>query len=304
MSRQQLEKLIGIITKQTPLGAQAIEASRQFMDEGGGKFKTPADVTTKAIKIGAMNAEWISTPASDTGKTLLYFHGGGYASGSITSHRYLMQNLARASGCRTLGINYRLAPEHPFPAALEDAKASYQWLLEQGHAPSTIAIGGDSAGGGLAVATLVALRDASVPLPAAALCISPWADLTGTAQSYTTQHEADPMIAPDAIRKVARWYHASTPADSPLVSPVFAKLSGLPPLLIQVGEREVLQDDATTLANNARQAGVDVTLEVAPGMIHVWHAYAPMLEEGQTAVERAGLFLKKQLLGKSQVQAP
>ena len=112
------------------------------------------------------------------------------------------------------------------------------------------------------------------------------------------------MIAPDAIRKVARWYHASTPADSPLVSPVFAELSGLPPLLIQVGEREVLQDDATTLANNARQAGVDVTLEVAPGMIHVWHAYAPMLEEGQTAVERAGLFLKKQLLGKSQVQAP
>ncbi len=295
MSQQQLEKLVGILSQQSPIGTQAIETSRQFMDEAGGKFIPPDDVSLQPFTIGTIDVEFIDAPDTDQQKVLLYFHGGGYVSGSIHSHRYLMQNLSRASGTRTLGINYRLAPEHPFPAAIDDAVSCYRWLLAEGYKPNDIAIGGDSAGGGLVVSTLLSLRDAGDPLPAAGLCISPWADLTGTAKSYETQCELDPMISPMAIRKVAQMYLGSVAAENPVASSVFADLSGLPPLLIQVGEREVLRDDSITLRDNIEQAGGEVTLEIAPNMIHVWHAFAPMLGEGQQAVDRAGSFIKSHL---------
>ena len=295
MSQQQLEKLVGILSQQSPLGTQAIETSRQFMDEAGGKFIPPDDVSLHPFTIGTIDVEFIDAPDIDQQRVLLYFHGGGYVSGSIHSHRYLMQNLSRASGIRTLGINYRLAPEHPFPAAIDDAVSCYRWLLAEGYKPNDIAIGGDSAGGGLVVSTLLSLRDAGDPLPAAGLCISPWADLTGTANSYETQYELDPMISPVAIRKVAQMYLGSVSAENPVASSVFADLSGLPPLLIQVGEREVLRDDSITLRDNIEQAGGEVTLEIAPDMIHVWHAFAPMLDEGQQAVDRAGHFIRSQL---------
>ena len=295
MSQQQLEKLVGILHQQAPLGTQSIETSRQFMDEAGSKFAVPDDVTLQPFMIGPVEVEFIDAPDADQQKVLLYFHGGGYVSGSIHSHRYLMQNLSRASGTRTLGINYRLAPEHPFPAAIDDAVSCYRWLLAEGYKPGDIAIGGDSAGGGLVVATLLSLRDAGDPLPAASLCISPWADLTGTAKSYETQRELDPMISPVAIRKIAQMYLGNTKPENPGASPIFADLSGLPPLLIQVGEREVLHDDSLTLSNNIQQAGGEVTLEIAPNMIHVWHAFAPMLSEGQQAVDRAGHFIRSQL---------
>ena len=169
MSEQQLEKLVGILRQQAPLGTQPVEASRQFMDEAGSKFAVPDDVTLQPLIIGEVDAEFIDAPDIDQKKVLLYFHGGGYVSGSIKSHRYLMQNLSRASGTRTLGINYRLAPEHPFPAAIEDAVSCYRWLLDEGYKPANIAIGGDSAGGGLVVSTLLSLRDAGDPLPATGL---------------------------------------------------------------------------------------------------------------------------------------
>ena len=295
MSQQQLEKLVGIIRNQASLGTQSIEISRQFMDEAGSKFAVPDDVALTPFTIGTIDVEFLDAPNIDQNKVLLYFHGGGYVSGSIKSHRYLMQNLSRASGARTLGINYRLAPEHPFPAAIDDAVSCYRWLLDEGYQTENIAIGGDSAGGGLVISTLLSLRDAGYPLPAAGLCISPWADLTGTAPSYETQAESDPMISSVGIRKVATMYLGSAPSDTPLASSIFADLSGLPPMLIQVGEREVLHDDSIALSNKIQQADGEALLEVAPHMIHVWHAFAPMLSEGQLAVDRAGQFIKTQL---------
>lgn len=293
MSRQQLEKVIGIIKTQPPVGTQPVDISRQFLDEGGAKFLTPEDVMLSPFALDGLEAEFIDAPGVDKSRVLLYLHGGGYVIGSITSHRYLMQNLSRASGMRVLGINYRMGPEHPFPAAIEDAVKSYRWLLGQGYVASRLAIGGDSAGGGLTLACLISLRDAGDPLPAAALCISPWTDLTGNAESLISRRAIDPMIDPDSLYKLVSFYMGDQDPAQPLASPVFADLSGLPPMLVQVGECEVLYDDAITLARNAQAAGVEVTLEETKDMFHVWHAFAPMLDEAQQAVDRAGNFLRR-----------
>jgi epsilon-lactone hydrolase len=225
----------------------------------------------------------------------LYLHGGGYAIGSIKSHRYLMQNVSRASGARTLGINYALAPENPFPAAIEDAAKSYRWLLKQGIKPQNIAIAGDSAGGGLTLATLLYLRDAGDPLPAAGVGISPWTDMTCSAESYTTRLEIDPMVLGNGLEKMADFYVGDTDKKDPLASPVFADMTGMPPLLIHVGGREVLYDDAITVYENAKKAGVDVELLDEPEMFHVWHAFAPMLEEAQEAVDKIGVYLQSKM---------
>lgn len=295
MSKQQLEKVLRIIKTQPAVGTQAVDASRQFLDQAGAKFSVPADVRRSPFGLHGLQAEFFDAPGADPERVLLYLHGGGYVIGSITSHGYLIQNLSRASGMRVLAINYRLAPEHPFPAAIDDAVGSYRWLLKQGYKPEHMAIGGDSAGGGLTLASLVSLRDAGDPLPAAALCISPWTDLTGKADSLRTRRHLDPMIDPDSLYKLVGYYLGKTDPTHPLASPLFAELAGLPPLLIQVGEREVLYDDAVELAKKASAAGLEVTLEEAANMFHVWHAYAPMLDEAQQAVDRAGRYLRGKL---------
>jgi acetyl esterase/lipase len=190
-------------------------------------------------------------------------------------------------------IDYRLAPEHPHPAAVEDSTRAYRWLLETGSNPKRMAIAGDSAGGGLTVATLVALRDAGVPLPAAAVCLSPWVDLEGIGESMTTKAAVDPMVQREPLLRMASMYLAGQDPRTPLAAPLYADLRGLPPLLIQVGTAETLLDDSVRLAERARAAGVQVTLEPWEDMIHVWQAFAAMLPEGQQAIERIGEFLRQ-----------
>jgi epsilon-lactone hydrolase len=226
---------------------------------------------------------------------VLYLHGGGYVIGSPRSHRHLAAAIGRSAQTRVLLPDYRLAPEHPFPAAVDDAVAAYRWLLDRRIAPSRIVIGGDSAGGGLTVATLLALRDQKVPLPAAGVCISPWVDLTCSGASYTTRKAADPIVKFDGIAMMSKAYLAGQDVKTPLASPLFADLGGLPPLLVQVGDDEVLLDDSVQLVDRAKKAGVDATLDVWPKMVHVWHWFFPMLDEGQAAIDKIGEFVRKRV---------
>ena len=255
-------------------------------------FPTPPDVKVEHVSAPAAPAEWLRPPAAEPGRVVLYLHGGGYVIGSPRSHRHLAAAIAGAAGASALLLDYRLAPEHPFPAAVEDATAAYRWLLEQAIAPGRIVIAGDSAGGGLTVATLLALREAHVPLPAAGVCISPWVDLTCSGASYGTKADVDPIVRRAGVEEMAQAYLGPTLPRTPLASPLFADLRGLPPLLIHVGSDEVLLDDAVQLAARARAAGVETTLEVYERMIHVWHWFLPMLDEAQTAVEAIGRFVR------------
>ena len=255
-------------------------------------FPTPSDVKVERVNAPVAPAEWLRPPSAEPGRVVLYLHGGGYVIGSPRSHRHLAAAIAGAAGASALLLDYRLAPEHPFPAAVEDATAAYRWLLDQAIAPERIVIAGDSAGGGLTVATLLALREARVPLPAGGVCISPWVDLTCSGASYGTKADADPIVGRSGVEEMARAYLGATPPRTPLASPLFADLRGLPPLLIHVGTDEVLLDDAVQLAERAKAAGVDATLEVYDRMIHVWHWFLPMLDEAQTAVEAIGRFVR------------
>ena len=255
-------------------------------------FPTPSDVKVERVNAPVTPAEWLRPPSAELGRVVLYLHGGGYVIGSPRSHRHLAAAIAGASGASALLLDYRLAPEHPFPAAVEDATAAYRWLLDQAIAPERIVIAGDSAGGGLTVATLLALREARVPLPAGGVCISPWVDLTCSGASYRTMAEADPIVRRAGVEEMALAYLGATSPRTPLASPLFADLRGLPPLLIHVGRDEVLLDDAVQLAERARAAGVDATLDIYERMIHVWHWFLPMLDEAQTAVEAIGRFVR------------
>jgi acetyl esterase/lipase len=244
--------------------------------------RLPADVHCQPVSAEGVAAEWIEAPGADAG-VILYLHGGAYALGSIDTHREFIARLARAVRMRGLAINYRLAPEHPFPAALEDSATAYDWLLAQGVEPSRIIIGGDSAGGGLALAALVALRDAGKPLPAGAVCISPWTDLTLSGASIQSKAHADCVLDADSLEMYAKLYAGERDRTTPLISPLLADLSGLPPLLIQVGTDEILLDDARRCADKARQAGVDVALQIWDEMFHVFQI-VPFLPETKTAV--------------------
>jgi len=203
--------------------------------------------------------------------------------------------IARAAGTRALLLDYRLAPEHPFPAALEDALAAYQWLLGQGIAPGRVVIAGDSAGGGLTMAALLALRDRGLPRPAGGVCISPWVDLTCSGSSYATKAASDPIVTREGVAGMAQAYIGDGDPKRPLVSPLYADLRNLPPLLVQVGSDEVLLDDALGLGERARAAGVDVTVEEWPAMVHVWHWFLPMLDEAEQAVGVIGTFVRSRI---------
>lgn len=256
-------------------------------------FPTPPDVKVERVSAPVAPAEWLRPPTAVPGRVVLYLHGGGYVIGSPRSHRHLAGAIASAAGADALLLDYRLAPEHPYPAAVDDATAAYRWLLDQAIAPERIVIAGDSAGGGLTVAALLALREARVPLPAGGVCISPWVDLTCSGRSYETKAEADPIVRRGGVEEMARAYLGATPPRTPLASPLFADLRGLPPLLIHVGSDEVLLDDAVQLAERARAAGVEAALEVHDRMIHVWHWFLPMLDEAQAAVEAIGRFTRE-----------
>lgn len=239
---------------------------------------------------------WIVPGGGKPDAVILYFHGGGYQLGSVRSHAGLIGRIARASGCRALGVDYRLAPEHLFPSALHDGLTAYRWLLDQGVAPGRIAVVGDSAGGNLALAALISLRDAGLPLPAAAALLSPWTDLAATGESYVTRAQSDPIHQRAMILAIARAYLGrGGDADDPLASPLRADLSGLPPMLIQVGDRETVLDDSRLLAKTARKAGVEVSLRVWNGMIHVFQLFAQELPEAREAIAAIGRFLADRL---------
>lgn len=271
-----------------------VAAMRRNMDRVGGNY--PDGVTETPVSAGGVPAVWVGTPDAAPDAAVLYLHGGGYVAGSIASHRNLTGHLARAVGCRLLVADYRLAPEHPFPAAVDDAVAAYRWLLAQGLSPDKVAIAGDSAGGGLAVACLVALRDAGDPMPAAGVPISALVDMEATGDSMVSRAAADPMVDPAGIpAMVSAYVGPGGDRRHPLASPLHADLSGLPPLLIHVGDAEVLLDDSVRLAERTKAAGVDTTLEVWPEMVHVWHLSAGFVPEADEAVARIAAFLRPYL---------
>ncbi|HET9926093.1 MAG TPA: alpha/beta hydrolase [Methylomirabilota bacterium] len=255
-------------------------------------FPTPPEVKVERVSAPAAPAEWLRPPGAVAGRVVLYLHGGGYVIGSPRSHRHLAAAIASAAAASALLLDYRLAPEHPYPAAVDDAIAAYRWLLDQGIAPEHVVIAGDSAGGGLTVATLLALREARVPLPAGGVCISPWVDLTCSGESYRTKAGVDPIVQQAGVAEMAQAYLGTASPRTPLASPLFADLRGLPPLLIHVGSDEVLLDDAVQLAAQAKAAGVETTIEVWERMIHVWHWFLPMLDEAHAAVETIGRFTR------------
>ena len=280
------------LAKLPPSSSLTLAERRAQYDRAERVFPTPADVTVELVQAPERAAEWLTPPAARGDAAVLYFHGGGYAIGSPRSHRHLAAAIAVAAGASALLLDYRLAPEHPYPAAVDDATAAYRWLLDQGIAPAHVVIAGDSAGGGLTVATMLALKEAGTPLPAGGVCISPWVDLTCGGESYKTRAEADPIVRRAGVEEMARAYVGATAPRTPLASPLFADLRGLPPLLIHVGDAEVLLDDAVQLAARAKAAGVDATLEVWDQMIHVWHWFLPMLDEAQSAVDAIGRFAR------------
>lgn len=271
----------------------SIEQQRAQMEAGFRQFKVPPDVHCEPVNAGGVPAEWVTTPGVVPERAIYYLHGGGYVIGSINTHREMVSRLSRAASARVFIIDYRLAPENPFPAALDDSLAAYRWLLSSGLDPARLVIAGESAGGGLTVATLVALRDAGEPLPRAGICLSPWVDLENLGESMVTRAELDPLINRDGGRMWAKAYLGSTDPRTPLASPIYADLTGLPPLLIQVGTAEALFDDAARLADRAEAAGVDVTLEPWEDMIHMWHSFAAILPEGQQAIDRIGQFIRQ-----------
>jgi monoterpene epsilon-lactone hydrolase len=272
-----------------------VQKERSELEALAGMFKPLSAIQCSPLVMSGVPAEWIVPSNLSTDRVLLYLHGGSYNAGSINSHRSLAANIAAAANARALIIDYRLAPEHPYPAAVDDATAAYEWLLDNGHAPGEIIIAGDSAGGGLALALLVHLRDKGKPLPALAICLSPWTDLAGAGESLQTRAKADIILDAGNLSKSAQAYLGGADPRAPLASPLYADLKGLPPLLIQVGSDEILLSDSTELAERAKGAGVNVTLEVWEPMQHDWHFAASFVPEGRQAIARIGEFVEQSM---------
>ncbi|MGH7838864.1 MAG: alpha/beta hydrolase [Candidatus Binataceae bacterium] len=290
MASEQLNKVLEIIRAVPPAKPDTtIGQMRGAMEKVA--ERVAKDVTVTPVSAGGVPAEWIVAPGAADDRVILYLHGGGYVMGSINTHRAMIARISRAAQAKALALDYRLAPEHPFPAAVEDATAAYRWLLAQGYKPGKIVIAGDSAGGGLTLATLLSLRDAQTPLPAAAVPISAWTDMEGTGASVRTRASRDPMVGSASLLGMAKNYLGQADPKNPLASPLHGDYRGIPPLLIQVGDAEIILDDSTLVAEKAKAAGVKVNLEVWDDMVHVWHVYAKLLPEGQQAIDRIGQYV-------------
>jgi monoterpene epsilon-lactone hydrolase len=272
----------------------SVAQMRSDWDAAFGECTAP--VMCERVSAGGVDGEWISPANAPDDKAILYFHGGGFRIGSVSSHRDLIAQIALASGCRVLAINYRLAPEHRFPAALDDAIAAYGWMLHRGLKSANVAFAGDSAGGNLVLAAMLALRERQLALPVSAVLMSPWTDLAATGASYVSRAEADPIHQRPMILALAKNYLGGQGDPyNPLVSPLYADLGGLPPILIQVGDRETVLDDSVMFADMARAAGIDVTLEVWDGMIHVFQMFGAELPEAYQAIASIAGFLNRHL---------
>lgn len=286
----ELAALMEFLNRQPPVADKTLAERRALYDRAEKAFALPSGVQWRPVGIDGMPAELLTPESRVQGRRTLYLHGGGYGIGSPRSHRHLAAAIAVAAKSDVLVPDYRLAPEHRFPAALDDALASYAWLAElDGGGP--LAIMGDSAGGGLVVSTMVAARDRGWPLPAAAVCLSPWVDLTCGPDSPVATTLDDPLVRFAEIEEYIRGYVGEASARNPLVSPVFADLAGLPPLLIHAGTTEALRSDAERLAAAARAAGVETTLELGEGVPHVWHWFWPRLGLARQSIDRIGAFV-------------
>jgi epsilon-lactone hydrolase len=295
VSTEQRENLEAALRKSAlPVGSSVSEQRRLL-----GQFTqpAPAGVTVTAAALGAVPTAQITIDGVEPRHVVLYFHGGVYVLGDALAAADLAAQVGRRAQAKVFSVDYRLAPEHPYPAAVDDALAAYEALLHSGTAPSDIAFAGESAGGGLAIATLVSARDHGLPLPAAALLMSPYVDLTLTGSTMESRHEVDPLLSRELLQPRVTDYTAGQDAGLPLISPIFADLSGLPPLIIQGGTHEVLLDDALRLAQRAATADVEVTLDITPRVPHVFQTFYPVLDAAVAALDRAGQFLSAHLAG-------
>jgi acetyl esterase/lipase len=287
---QQQRQALDALMREGPLDVGGdVGEQRAIFHEMISSVPLPADITTTPGELGGVPVVTVETPGHDPSRALLYLHGGAYALGSAADAVGLAADVSRRTGARAICVDYRLAPENPFPAAVDDAVAAYRALLDEGVA---IAVIGESAGGGLAVAMLAAARDAGLPRPSSAAVFSPWADLTVSGASATSKADLDPALTPAGLRTRAGDYLGATEARSPLASPIFADLTGLPPLLIQVGSHEILLDDAVRLAARAGADDVPVDLQIWPRVPHIFQAYAALLDEADAALDAAGAFTR------------
>jgi acetyl esterase/lipase len=291
MTRSEIDSIRGLLTsKPRPVGW---DERRQRLDDVGSVWPVAADVELNPVDAGGVPAEWSSVPGSNPSHVILFFHGGGYCSGSIRSHRRMVSEAGRAAVARTLAVGYRLAPEHPFPAALDDAASAWRYLRAQGIAAAHIAVGGDSAGGGLTVALINKLREDGEQPPGCAWLVSPWTDLTMSGATLASKDAVDPLIHKSYLEELASAYvPAGMDRKDPRVSPLYARLEGFPPTLIQVGSAETLLSDATRFAEALGTANVAVALEIWPHMIHAWHLWNAHLKAGRRALASAGAFIK------------
>ena len=280
--------------------ALPLEEMRAAYDGVGMQFPARPDLTVRPEAAGNVPAEWTSTPTAAADRVILYLHGGGFSVGSIMSHRHVAAELGYAAGAKTLALDYRRAPEHPFPAAVDDCLAGYRFLLDAGFSPARIAIAGDSAGGHLVVTTLLAARRAGLPQPSCGACFSPWMDLEATGATMKTKADVDPLVQRDPLLQMAAAYLGAARASGELAAPLGANYRGLAPLLIQVGSAETLLDDSLRLACVAGAQEVDVRLEVWPDMVHTWHYFYPMLQEGRRALTVAGAYIRDRIERSSQ----
>jgi epsilon-lactone hydrolase len=283
-------------TQGAPVPLAEQRASYDMLVESfvGHPVPLPEGTRVESVDVDGIPAAWINPVGADPERVVLYFHGGAYILGSLASHRGLVARLSAAAGVRSLLLDYRLAPEHVFPAALDDALTAYRWLLAQGTQPEHLVLAGDSAGGGLILALLQVVRDQHLPMPAGAVLLSPWTDLVGTVASRTTREAVDPIFSGKTINFLANFYAGSEEKHNPLLSPIYADLHDFPPLLIEVGNDEVLLDDALLLAEHARAAQVQIELTVWEDMWHVFQNYAAVLPEGQQSLENMGRFIRYQ----------
>jgi monoterpene epsilon-lactone hydrolase len=288
-----IEKLMQTLRERGLPDGLSLDERRARMEDIGTRFPAPQSASINPVKIAERPAEWVCDPDTDDGRVMLYVHGGGYVQGSLASHRNLVFEIARSMKGKVLNLDYRLAPEHPFPAAVEDTVNAWAELLEMGIDPKKASFGGDSAGGGLVIAALVSARDKGLPMPSCACCISPWTDLVGSGRTMDTKALEDPMVNRAALKFFSDFYADKEDKSHPLISPLFADLAGLPPLLIQVGTAETLLDDSRRLATRARYAGVDVSYAEWEGMPHIWHIFAPLLEKSREAIIELGEFVER-----------
>ena len=295
MSTEQRETLDAILRQSAFPADSDVDEQRRLLKELLSAQPLPAEVTVTAAALGGVPTAEITVDGIQPRHVVLYFHGGVYVMGDAFLAADLASQVGRRTDAKVISVDYRLAPEHPYPAAVDDALAAYEALLHDGIAPSDIAFAGESAGGGLAIATLVNARDHGLPLPAAAFVMSPYADLTLVGATMETKREVDPLLSFEALRARVPDYTAGRDAGLGMISPIFADLSGLPPLIIQAGTHEVLLDDAVRLAGRAATADVEVTLDITPGVPYVFQAYHPILDEAAAALDRAGRFLSARL---------